>query len=52
LIKVEDKRMKPAPTFEEMRAELRNELSDAAVQAVLTELRGRATITITPTATE
>ncbi|MDG2244390.1 MAG: peptidylprolyl isomerase [Rhodospirillaceae bacterium] len=52
LIKVEEKRLKPAPTFEEMRVEVRNELSDAAVQAVLTELRGRAEIRITPTAAE
>jgi len=50
IIKVEDKRLKPAPTFEEMRNELRNELSDNAVQQVLTELRGRATITIVPIA--
>ena len=47
LIKVEDKRLKPAPTFEEMRVQVRNDLSDAAVQAILTELRGRAIISIT-----
>ena len=51
VIKVEDKRQKPAPTFEEMRVQVRNELSDAAVQAILTELRGRAIISIAPTAT-
>lgn len=50
IIKVEDKRQKPAPTLEEMRVQLRNDLSDNAVQQVLTELRGRATITITPIA--
>lgn len=50
VIKVEDKRMKPAPTFDEMRVQLRNELSDAAVQQVMTELRGRAIISIVPTA--
>lgn len=50
VIKVEDRRMKPPPTFEEMRVELRNALSDEAVDAILTELRGRATISITPLA--
>lgn len=48
VIKVEDKRLKPAPTFDEMRVQLRNELSDSAVQQVLTELRGRAIISIAP----
>ena len=50
IIKVEDKRLKPAPTLEESRGQLRTELSDNAVQQVLTELRERATITIAPIA--
>jgi peptidyl-prolyl cis-trans isomerase C len=50
VIKVEDRRMKPPPSFEEMRVELRNTLSDEAVDAILTELRGRATISVEPVA--
>ncbi len=50
VIKVEDRRMKPPPSFEEMRVEIRNALSDEAVDAILTELRGRATISIAPIA--
>lgn len=50
IIKVEDKRLKPAPTLEESRGQLLTELSDNAVQQVLTELRDRATITIAPIA--
>ena len=49
VIKVEDKRLKPLPSFEEMAPEIRDELSNDAVDEVLTELRGRATITIAPT---
>ena len=50
VIKVEDKRLKPLPTFDEMAPEIRDELSNEAVDSVLTELRGRAAITIAPTA--
>jgi peptidyl-prolyl cis-trans isomerase C len=50
IIKVEDKRLKARPTFDDMRAQIRNELSDKAVEEVLTELRGRAMITIAPSA--
>ena len=50
VIKVEDRRVKPKPTFEEIRTQLRDEMSDEAVQAILTELRGRATISIEPIA--
>ncbi len=49
VIKVEDKRLKPLPTFDEMAPELRDTLSNEAVDDVLTELRGRAEITIAPT---
>ena len=50
VIKVEDRRIKPQPTFEELRTQLRDEMSDEAVEAILTELRGRATISIKPIA--
>jgi peptidyl-prolyl cis-trans isomerase C len=50
IIKVEDKRLKARPTFDDMRAQIRNELSDKAVEEVMTELRGRAMITIAPSA--
>lgn len=52
VIKVEDRRLKPLPTYEEMLPQIRDELSNEAVELVMTELRGRATITIAPTAAE
>ena len=48
VILVEDRRLKPLPTLDEMRAQLRDKLADNAVQNVMTELRGRATIDIKP----
>lgn len=50
VIKVEDRRMKPLPTYEELLPQIRDELSNEAVDLIMTELRGRATITIAPTA--
>jgi len=52
VIKVEDRRMKPLPTYEELLPQIRDELSNQAVDLIMTELRGRATITIAPTAAE
>ena len=51
VILVEDRRQKPLPTLDEIRAQLRDELADDAVQDVMTELRGRATIDIKPSPT-
>lgn len=48
VIKVEDRRMKPLPTYEELLPQIRDELSNEAVEMVMTELRGRANITIAP----
>ena len=48
VIFVEDRRLKPLPTLDEMRPQLRDELADEAVQALMTELRGRASIDIKP----
>ena len=48
VIFVEDRRLKPLPSLDEMHAQLRDELADTAVQNVMTELRGRATIDIKP----
>lgn len=48
VIKVEDSRLKPLPTYEQMLPQIRDELSEEAVDTVMTELRGRATIDITP----
>lgn len=50
VIKVEDRRMKPLPSYEELLPQIRDELSNEAVEMVMTELRGRATITVAPTA--
>lgn len=44
VIKVEDRRTKPAPTFEEMEPQIREELSGQAVQEVLAALREGAEI--------
>lgn len=49
VIKVEDKRLKPLPSYDELAPQIRDELSSEAVDDVLTELRGRATISIAPT---
>ena len=48
VIKVEDRRLKPVPTLDEMQAQLRDELSDEAIDSVMIELRGRAAISIIP----
>lgn len=50
VIKVEDRRLKPLPTYEELLPQIRDELSNEAVELVMTELRGRANITVAPTA--
>jgi len=46
VILVEDRRLRPLPTLEEMFPQLRDELADKAVQQVITELRSRASIDI------
>ncbi len=46
VILVEDRRLKPLPTLDELTPQLRDELADEAIQSVMTELRGRAAIDI------
>ena len=48
VIKVEDRRETPAPSFEEIEAQLRNELQRDNVESVLSELREKAEVEITP----
>jgi len=48
VIKVEDSRLKPLPTIEEMLPQIRDELTEKAVDSVMTELRGRSAISIIP----
>lgn len=48
VIKVEDRRFQEPPTLEEMRDSIVDELSNGAVEQILTELRGRAEINIVP----
>ncbi len=50
VIKVEDQRLKPVPTLAEMSDQIRDGLTDDAVESLMTELRGRATISIIPLA--
>ncbi len=50
VIKVEDRRLKPVPTLAEMSDQIRDGLTDDAVESLMTELRGRATISIIPLA--
>lgn len=48
VIKLEDRRQVPTPSFEEMEDQLRQELSTEAVEAILADLRDGAEIEILP----
>lgn len=48
VIKVEESRLKPLPTLEEMLPQIRDQLTEQAVDMVMQELRGRSNIVITP----